>query len=94
MDSNHRYRIRNNPFWLPPFGPSPMPTKSLRSGKMKPCGLGLTAHASSEYPSANLLAGVDTVRPSALETQQKLLSLWPDTPSAPQCAGQRPNLVT
>src|ERR1700736_3750922 len=21
MDSNHRYRIRNNPFWLPPFGP-------------------------------------------------------------------------
>ena len=22
MDSNHRYRIRNNPFWLPPFGPA------------------------------------------------------------------------
>jgi hypothetical protein len=22
MDSNHRYRIKNNPFWLPPFGPA------------------------------------------------------------------------
>jgi hypothetical protein len=22
MDSNHRYRIRNNPFLLPPFGPA------------------------------------------------------------------------
>jgi hypothetical protein len=22
MDSNHRYRVRNNPFWLPPFGPA------------------------------------------------------------------------
>ena len=22
MDSNHRYRIRNNLFWLPPFGPT------------------------------------------------------------------------
>src|SRR5207245_11272352 len=22
MDSNHRYRIRNNPFWLLPFGPA------------------------------------------------------------------------
>ena len=22
MDSNHRYRIRNNPFWLPRFGPA------------------------------------------------------------------------
>src|SRR5438132_6406386 len=22
MDSNHRYRIRNNLFWLPPFGPA------------------------------------------------------------------------
>ena len=22
MDSNHRYRIRNNPFWLAPFGPA------------------------------------------------------------------------
>src|SRR6516162_7849119 len=30
MDSNHRYRIRNNPFWLPPFGPrnSPSTTKT------------------------------------------------------------------
>jgi hypothetical protein len=33
MDSNHRYRIRNNPFWLPPFGPrnSPSATKTALS---------------------------------------------------------------
>jgi hypothetical protein len=30
MDSNHRYRIRNNPFWLPPFGPA------IRLPKQKP----------------------------------------------------------
>src|SRR6266478_5876611 len=35
MDSNHRYRIRNNPFWLPPFGsairlPQQKPTLSCR----------------------------------------------------------------
>src|ERR1700726_658412 len=30
MDSNHRYRMRNNPFWLPSFGPrnSPSATKT------------------------------------------------------------------
>ena len=30
MDSNHRYRMRNNPFWLPLFGPrnSPSATKT------------------------------------------------------------------
>src|SRR6202011_2839043 len=22
MDSNHRYRLKNNPFWLPAFGPA------------------------------------------------------------------------
>ena len=22
MDSNHRYRIKNNPFWLPALGPA------------------------------------------------------------------------
>jgi hypothetical protein len=35
MDSNHRYRIRNNPFWLPPFGPAirlPQQNRLFRAG--------------------------------------------------------------
>src|SRR5438309_9203957 len=46
MDSNPRYRIRNNPFWLPPFGPA------IRLPQQKPAlscrGPFLEARKSSE----------------------------------------------
>jgi hypothetical protein len=35
MDSNHRYRIRNTLFWLPPFGPAirlPQQNRLFRAG--------------------------------------------------------------
>ena len=30
MDSNHRYRMRNNPFWLPPFGHRNLPSATKK----------------------------------------------------------------
>ena len=35
MDSNLRFRIRNNPFWLPPFGPRNLPS-ATKNGSFVP----------------------------------------------------------
>jgi hypothetical protein len=71
MDSNHRYRIRNNPFWLPPFGPcnSPFATKN---GSFVPGTDGSNPSPSSAESSANLTFGENpTSLPSASRPESK-----------------------
>ena len=47
MDSNHRYRIRNNLFWLPPFGPRNSPS-ATKTGSFVPGTEGSNPSPSSE----------------------------------------------
>jgi hypothetical protein len=53
MDSNHRYRMRNNPFWLPPFGPRNSPS-ATKTGSFVPGTDGSNPSPSTSESCANL----------------------------------------
>ena len=65
MDSNHRYRMRNNPFWLPPFGPRNSPS-ATKNGSFVLGTDGSNPSPSSAESSANLTFGFPRQAPTAI----------------------------
>ena len=85
MDSNHRYRIRNNPFWLPPFGPA------IRLPQQKPAlscrGPMVRIHLP---PAASHPSGLMSQRRGSAVSGHSATALTADPRRSPQNAKRRP----